>query len=470
MDKTTHSVIAEQTNWSPVGSSWSPVSTSYFGSVQDREIRLWYIAVVLVMVIIECIALFGNVIVMVVILKTPQLRTQLTYLFVLNLCVVDLLATLFVIPFSIAAYVDDRWPFSPAFCYANGFLSVFVSITSISSICVISIERYYSIRAPMHYAGHMTLSRTVSVILCVWLHAGFIAVLPLFGWNTYIYSEAKFHCTFVWSMEDPHGAYVVMLGVFAFVIPSVILMVMYCGIYKVARQTAGQVHPSPQEQVKNNQDGRDEDHITPKIDTPAKSPGVNTVSGTIELLQHSPLTSQTDVCATRGQSVVQPPKISSQSSTPPTQLPNQSHKSDKHVSRFPTFKAVKTLLLITVLFFVLWGPYFIVNMYGVFWGLPSTGPSIELAVTWLTFTAFAFNPFIYGWLNRTVREELIGMIWQCRLRFYSNVLVNDVEAETPENNENFMEFLERTSVTAGESTTTHAGKRMERRLSHVKEQ
>ena len=126
-------------------------------------------------------------------------------------------------------------------------------------------------------------------------------------------------------------------------------------------------------------------------------------------------------------------------------------------SRFPTLKAVKTLLLITVLFLALWGPYFIVHLYAVLYGLPVTyRDALELTVTWLGFTSYALNPFLYGWLNKTLREELLNGVSQCCASFRPNNRVSELGMG---NNENFLEFLERTSMTPESNYDSRHNKR-----------
>ena len=200
--------------------------------------------VLIVMVCIDITAVVGNVCVMAVIIRTPHLRSQLTYVFVFNLCVADLLCSLMVLPVAIGAYAVNSWPFGEAFCNASGFLSGTLTLTSISSICVISVERYYSIKMPMHYAANMTLRRTLYVIAYVWLQSAVIAVCPLLGWNLYKFRQNKAYCSYTWNTDALHRTYVIMLGIICFAIPSLVLVVTYCAIYRVAKKTASQIGPS----------------------------------------------------------------------------------------------------------------------------------------------------------------------------------------------------------------------------------
>ena len=107
------------------------------------------------------------------------------------------------------------------------------------------------------------------------------------------------------------------------------------------------------------------------------------------------------------------------------------------------WKAVKTLLLIMTIFIALWGPFFVVNLIGVFREELPHEAVVELVVGWLGFSSYAINPFIYGWLNRSVREALSCLIEQVKTSLFAS---SDTEPDWS-GSEDFFQFLERTSTT-----------------------
>jgi hypothetical protein len=128
------------------------------------------------MVLINVVALLANLSVIIVILKNASLRHTLTNLFVLNLCSVDFLSSLLVLPITTTVFAKGYWPWSTALCMVDGFLNALCAFASILSLCVISVERYYSIKLPMHHAANMTLCRTVCVLVCIWTFSCFFAM------------------------------------------------------------------------------------------------------------------------------------------------------------------------------------------------------------------------------------------------------------------------------------------------------
>ena len=118
-------------------------------------------------------------------------------------------------------------------------------------------------------------------------------------------------------------------------------------------------------------------------------------------------------------------------------------------------KAAKTLLLLLAAYAVLWGPYFILHLHGVSLGLEEA-PG-ELAALWLGFGSFAVNPFLYGWMNKAIREELIALHrrlccsrWRCCMCCCCCCPQGSREQTAEDllqgpSNEDFLQFLERTS-------------------------
>jgi hypothetical protein len=72
-------------------------------------------------------------------------------------------------------------------------------------------------------------------------------------------------------------------------------------------------------------------------------------------------------------------------------------------------KAAKTLLMLLMAYLALWGPYFILHLYGITHGVLYDPGTTELVALWLGFTSFAVNPFLYGWMNKAIREELVSL-------------------------------------------------------------
>lgn len=98
---------------------------------------------------LACICIFivlGNLLIIVAVRKSRQLRQQTTNYFVISLAFSDTLVGLIVMPFSIVQEVlEGVWVFGQWGCDIWHSFDVLGTTSSILSLCVISIDRYYAI-------------------------------------------------------------------------------------------------------------------------------------------------------------------------------------------------------------------------------------------------------------------------------------------------------------------------------------
>ncbi|KAJ8412046.1 hypothetical protein AAFF_G00143130 [Aldrovandia affinis] len=206
-----------------------------------------------VMLLMDLLAVVGNVAVMAVIAKTPQLRK---FAFVFHLCLVDLLAALVLMPLGM---LSDRAFFGEALCRSYLFLSVCLVSAVILSISAINVERYYYIVHPMRYEVKMTLGLVVSVLVGIWIKAIIMSAMPLLGWA--FQSGAPFlegrvgdppsaplrkhkHCSLHWAgAASNRTAFMVLFTIVYFLCPLLVILVVYCSMFKVARVAA--MHHGP---------------------------------------------------------------------------------------------------------------------------------------------------------------------------------------------------------------------------------
>lgn len=128
------------------------------------------------MIVMEVLAVVGNLAVMVVISRTPQLRK---FAFVFHLCLVDLVAALVLMPLGM---LSDWVVVNETLCRSYLCLSVCLVSAAILTICAINVERYYYIVHPMRHEVKMTVGVVVLVLVGIWVKAVVMSVLPLLGW------------------------------------------------------------------------------------------------------------------------------------------------------------------------------------------------------------------------------------------------------------------------------------------------
>ena len=113
----------------------------------------------MVLSVIFVVALSGNILLWIVVLKHRSLRTVSNAL-VLCLSSADLLVSVFSMPITIATIAIGQKMFSDELCVALGFISMCTFIGSVMSLAAISINRYVMIVHPSKFKGVYTKRNT----------------------------------------------------------------------------------------------------------------------------------------------------------------------------------------------------------------------------------------------------------------------------------------------------------------------
>ncbi|KAJ7999892.1 hypothetical protein DPEC_G00199120 [Dallia pectoralis] len=372
------------------------------GTMPNAQTRIKDLSGMLFMITLNVVALLANTAVLVVVVKAPHLRLshledhrQRKFIFVCHLCAVDLLCAILLMPLGIVS----RSPFFTSLdftvleCQIYVFLNVFLIAASIFTITAISVERYYYIVHPMRYEVKMTLKLASTVMVLVWVTSALLGLATVFGWPSYdsLSSISATLCSLHWSHSSHRRAFSILFTVGCFCLPAAVIFAVYCNVYKVARMAARQHVPLPSwssSHPKNRSDS---------------------------------ISSQTTIITTRN-------------------APRRLQKRRLYVGG----KAALTLVIIVGQFLICWLPYFAFHLHLTISNPPQIPTDLEETVTWLAYSSFAVNPFFYGLLNRQIREEL------CKLRRCYTARPVELAASSGHEasaNENFFQFLQRTSCT-----------------------
>lgn len=122
--------------------------------------------------VIVLISLFGNVLVCRVVWLSKR-NNNVTYMFLGNMAVSDLLMTVINIPFNLARNILEEWVFGSFMCHMVNFslvTSVYVSTFTMTSIC---LDRYQVILHPM--SRRITKGKTVILLIALWVFAALLA-------------------------------------------------------------------------------------------------------------------------------------------------------------------------------------------------------------------------------------------------------------------------------------------------------
>ncbi|XP_069094461.1 G-protein coupled receptor 61 [Pleurodeles waltl] len=371
-------------------SSSSMHSNSTLGA-GERDVASEFVGLFF-MLLVDLVAIAGNIAVMAVIIRTPALRK---FVFVFHLCLVDLLAALTLMPLAMLSTCNlfDNTILGDAMCRVYLFLSVCFISMSILSISAINIERYYYVVHPMRYEVKMTVGLVVSVLVGVWIKSVVMSLIPILTLSSQelliasAEHEGRHHCSLQWSRSTSRKSFIIFFSVFYFILPIMIIFVVYCNMFKVARVAA---------------------------------------------LHHGPLPTWMDTPRRRSESLSSRSTMVTSSGAPRT-TPQR---------MFGGGKAAVILVAVGGQFLFCWMPYFSFHLYSALSSQSFHGGQVEVVVTWIGYLCFTSNPFFYGCLNRQIRGELSKHL-SC---FFKRTPEEDLRLPSRDGSieENFLQFLQGT--------------------------
>ncbi|XP_055033435.2 adrenoceptor alpha 1Bb [Misgurnus anguillicaudatus] len=306
-------------------------------------------------------AVAGNILVILSVVCNRHLRTPTNY-FIVNLAIADLLLGTTVLPVSATLEILDYWVFGRIFCDVWTVVDVLCCTASIMSLCVISIDRYIGVSHPLQYPNIVTGRRAILAMLGVWILSLIISIGPLLGWKQ---PPSPDHTVCVIN-EEPFYALFSSLG--SFYIPLIVILVMYCRVYVVAKRT------------------------TRSLEAGVKTETMN--SGEISLRIHRG--SQDIGCGARGRA-----------HQPRNSLTVKLFKFSREK------KAAKTLGVVVGMFTLCWLPFFLtlpIVSFDVSLRPPET---IFKIIFWLGYFNSCLNPIIYPCYSREFKNAF-GLILKCR--------------------------------------------------------
>lgn len=141
------------------------------------------IPVSILLVFIDFITVFGNILVILAVLRTRTLRQMTCNYYIVSLAVSDLLLGICVLPFSSVSEVLQYWIFPSFFCVIWLSTDVLSCTASILNLLCISVDRYLAISRPLQYYKYSSPKFVFIMIAAAWLLSILISVAPVFGFD-----------------------------------------------------------------------------------------------------------------------------------------------------------------------------------------------------------------------------------------------------------------------------------------------
>ncbi|CAG5928505.1 unnamed protein product [Menidia menidia] len=184
------------------------------------RVALWSVPYTFVV----AVAVFGNLIVIWIILAHKRMRTVTNY-FLLNLAFSDASMAAFnaLINFIFAAH--GVWYFGETYCKFHNFFPVTSVFASIYSMTAIAVDRYMAIIHPLK--PRLSGKATTGVIVCIWGLAVVLA-FPLCYFSTIRSHRQRTICLVAWPrLKDDTLKYHIIVAILVYVLPLVVMGITY---------------------------------------------------------------------------------------------------------------------------------------------------------------------------------------------------------------------------------------------------
>ncbi|XP_058793561.1 alpha-2A adrenergic receptor [Phymastichus coffea] len=185
-----------------------------------------------VITILMIVIVVGNMLVIIAIMTEKALKNIQNW-FIASLAVSDFFLGLVIMPFSLANEIMGYWIFGSWWCDIHSAMDVLLCTASIMNLCLISLDRYWSITQAIDYLKKRTPARAAFMIGFVWIMSAVICIPPLLGWKRTQPKERYPTC----KLSEDIG-YVVYSALGSFYIPSCIMVFVYIRIYFAAKARA----------------------------------------------------------------------------------------------------------------------------------------------------------------------------------------------------------------------------------------
>ncbi|KAF0307941.1 Alpha-2C adrenergic receptor [Amphibalanus amphitrite] len=172
----TEAAEANSTNGTLLLYPWG--ESLYPSGYSTLRIVLTSVVVTLIMIVV----VVGNMLVIIAIATEKALKGIQNW-FIASLAVADFMVGLIIMPFSLAQELMGYWLFGELWCSLHAAIDVLACTSSINNICLISLDRYWSITQAVDYLKSRTPRRAIFMIAFVWLFSALICFPPLLGWR-----------------------------------------------------------------------------------------------------------------------------------------------------------------------------------------------------------------------------------------------------------------------------------------------
>lgn len=152
--------------------------------------------------------------------------------FVACLALSDFMVAAFSVTIRLHQYMRPDVPLSIHACRFWIWVDIFTELASITTLTIISVDRYFKVSKPLKYKTMMSTTKCKTIIMFLWLYSVVIAFLGLIP-----YGDSKgVHITKIGSCINDNKAFYTLATFIGFFIPVFILIVMCSLMFRIVKK------------------------------------------------------------------------------------------------------------------------------------------------------------------------------------------------------------------------------------------
>ncbi|XP_048167910.1 melanopsin isoform X1 [Corvus hawaiiensis] len=189
-----------------------------------------------VILIVGITGTLGNFLVFYAFCRSRSLQTPANIL-IINLAISDFLMSITQSPVFFTNSLYKHWIFGEKGCELYAFCGALFGITSMITLTVIALDRYFVITKPLASVGVTSKKKALIILVGVWLYSLAWSLPPFFGWSAYVPEGLLTSCSWDYMTFTPSvRAYTMLLFCFVFFIPLIAIIYSYVSIFEAIKK------------------------------------------------------------------------------------------------------------------------------------------------------------------------------------------------------------------------------------------
>ncbi|EDO35271.1 predicted protein, partial [Nematostella vectensis] len=187
--------------------------------------------------LIDAVALIGNIIVWLAVIRNPNLRKLSTNLFILSLSFSDILMACTCMPLSLAVLFQGKWSLGSIACQIHGLFYFVLAFVSLETVALVAVNRYISVAKPRIYRSLFTYKNSLTMIISIWIICIFyVCIFAVLQGPVFYFHAGKLICHIRLHDMAYKNTWNIITGLLFALLPMATLFLCYFKLFRAVRR------------------------------------------------------------------------------------------------------------------------------------------------------------------------------------------------------------------------------------------